>query len=192
MLFEETPSSQPELYQRIPVRSPARLPQRGNGGLGFGLAGSIGLRMGLPDRPVVAVLGDGSSMYSIQALWSAAHYDVGVLLIVMANGRYAVMDGTGPAAGARRPWPGFESVDIAGIARALGCPSVDVETHEELVRVFDEVLPALAAVASPCWSRRWWGSSAWRPPTRARRLGPTSRRRRSRASRAALTRACAT
>ena len=63
-----------------------------NGALGFGLSGSIGLRMGAPQRPVVAVLGDGAALYTIQALWSAARYRVGVLVVVMANGGYAVMD----------------------------------------------------------------------------------------------------
>ena len=49
------------------------------GGLGFALPAAIGLRMARPDRPVVAIVGDGSSMYSIQALWSAAHYRAGAL-----------------------------------------------------------------------------------------------------------------
>jgi benzoylformate decarboxylase len=149
VLVEETPSSQPELYQRIPVRSPGGFVASGNGGLGFGVAGSIGLRMGDPDRPVVGVIGDGSSMYAIQALWSAAHYEVGVLLIVMANGRYAVMDGLARAANAPGPWPAFESIDIAGIARCLGCPAINVSTHEQLIEAFDEVLPGLAGRQEP-------------------------------------------
>jgi benzoylformate decarboxylase len=149
LLVEECPSSQPELYQRIPVRVPFGFLSTANGCLGFGLAGSIGLRMGLPDRPVVAVLGDGSTMYAIQALWSAARYDVGVLLIVLANGRYAIMDGLARRAGGAAAWPGFESVDIGGLARALGCPSVRVETFSDLVDVLDGVVPDLAARRSP-------------------------------------------
>jgi benzoylformate decarboxylase len=149
LLIEECPSSQPELYRRIPVRVPFGFLSTANGCLGFGLAGSIGLRMGLPDRPVVAVLGDGSTTYAIQALWSAARYDVGVLLIVLANGRYAVMDGLARRHGGAAAWPGFESVDIGGMARALGCPSVRVTTHEELVRTFDEVLPDLVSRREP-------------------------------------------
>jgi benzoylformate decarboxylase len=121
----------------------------GNGGLGFGVAGSIGLRMGDPDRPVVAVVGDGSSMYAIQALWSAAHYEVGVLLIVMANGRYAVMDGLARSRNAPAPWPAFGSIDIAGMARCLGCPAVNVETHQQLVDTLDAALPGLAARREP-------------------------------------------
>ena len=48
--------------------------------------------MALPDRPVVAIVGDGSSLYAIQALWSAAHYGVGALFVILSNGGYAVMD----------------------------------------------------------------------------------------------------
>ena len=107
LLVEECPSSQPELYQRIPVRIPFGYLSTANGCLGFGVAGSIGLRMGLPDRPVVAVLGDGSTMYAIQALWSAARYDVGVLLVVLANGRYAVMDALAQRRGGERRLAGI-------------------------------------------------------------------------------------
>jgi benzoylformate decarboxylase len=149
LLVEECPSSQPELYQRIPVRAPFGFLSTANGCLGFGLAGSIGLRMGLEDRPVVAVLGDGSTTYAIQALWSAARYEVGVLLVVLANGRYAVMDGLARRHGGAAAWPGFEAVDIGGMARALGCPSVQVQTHDELVRTLDEVMPGLATRREP-------------------------------------------
>ena len=131
------------------MRVPFGFLSTANGCLGFGLAGSIGLRMGLPDRPVVAVLGDGSTTYAIQALWSAAHYDVGVLLIVLANGRYAVMDGLARKHGGVGAWPGFEAVDIGGLARAFGCPSVRVETYDDLTRVLDEVLPGLAGRGEP-------------------------------------------
>jgi benzoylformate decarboxylase len=149
LLIEECPSSQPELYRRIPVRAPFGFLSTANGCLGFGLAGSIGLRMGLPDRPVVALLGDGSATYAIQGLWSAARYDVGVLIVVMANGRYAVMDALARRQGGTAAWPGFESVDIGGLARALGCPSVRVETYDQLAQTLDEVLPRLVARREP-------------------------------------------
>jgi benzoylformate decarboxylase len=149
LLVEESPSTQPELYQRIPVRAPFGFLGTANGALGFGLAGSIGVRMGLPDRPVVAVLGDGSTMYAIQALWSASRYDVGVLLVVLANGRYAIMDALAQHAGRDAPWPDFESVDIGAISRGLGCPSVRVETHDDLVATLDDVIPGLAERGEP-------------------------------------------
>jgi benzoylformate decarboxylase len=143
VLVEETPSSRPELLERIPARAPLGFISNANGGLGFGLAGAIGLRMGLPDRPVVAVVGDGSAMYAIQSLWSAARYRVGVLLVVLANGGYAIMDELARARGGEGPWPGFGGIDIAGVARCLGCPAVSVRRHDELTRTFDDVLPGL-------------------------------------------------
>lgn len=149
VIVEETPSSQPELYARIPVQTPGGFVAGGNGGLGFGLAGSVGLRMGDPQRPVIGIVGDGSSMYAIQALWSAAHYEVGVLLVVMANGSYAVMDGLARAANACAAWPAFGSIDIAGMARCLGCPAVNITTHEQLIACFDDVLPGLGERREP-------------------------------------------
>ena len=141
LLVEECPSSQPELYQRIPVRVPFGFFSTANGCLGFGLAGSIGLRMGLPDRPVVAVLGDGSTTYAIQALWSAAHYDVGVLLIVLANGRYAVMDGLARGHGGAARGPDSERLTSAGMARVVRLPLGPRGDYDDLIRVLDEVLP---------------------------------------------------
>lgn len=149
VLVEETPSSQPELYRRVAVRAPLGFVGTANGALGAGISGAIGLRMALPRRPVVAVLGDGSSMYAIQALWSAARYDVGVLLIVMANGGYAVMDALARDQGAAPAWPAFGAIDIAGIARCLGCPSRRVQTHDELIAMLDEVMQGLAERTEP-------------------------------------------
>lgn len=149
VLIEETPSSQPELYRRVAVRAPLGFVGTANGALGAGITGAIGLRMGLPRRGVVAVLGDGASMYAIQALWTAARYEIGVLLIVMANGGYAVMDALARERGSEPAWPAFGAVDIAGIARGLGCPSRRVGTHEELIDTLDEVMPSLAERAEP-------------------------------------------
>jgi benzoylformate decarboxylase len=88
-------------------------------------------------------------MYAIQALWTAARYDVGVLLIVLANGGYAVMDALARDRGTDPAWPAFGAIDIAGIARCLGCPSRRVRTHDELIATLDEVMPGLADRAEP-------------------------------------------
>ena len=90
------------------------------GMLGFALPAAIGLRMARADRPVLAVVGDGSSLYQIQALWSAATYEVGVLFIVLRNGGYAIMNRLAERAGSDGPWPAIEGVDIAAMARAQG------------------------------------------------------------------------
>jgi benzoylformate decarboxylase len=120
-----------------------------NGGLGFGLSGAIGLRMGIPARPVVAVLGDGATLYAIQALWSAARYGVGLLVIVMANGGYSVMDAQARAAGGPSAWPRFAEVSIATLAEGLGCPARRIGEHSELIAALNEVLPTLVDRDTP-------------------------------------------
>ena len=149
VLLEESPSAKPELHQRIRARAPLGFVSNANGGLGFGIPGAIGLRMGLPDRPVVAVLGDGSALFAIQALWTAAHYEVGVLMVVMANGGYGAMDAQAQARGGIGAWPAFPGVEIAGIARCLGCAAIRVQTHEQLLSALDEALADPAARTQP-------------------------------------------
>jgi benzoylformate decarboxylase len=143
VVIEETPSNRPELHARIAARAPLGFLSAAMGGLGFALPAAIGLRMARPERPVVAVVGDGSSLYGIQALWSAAHYRVGALFVILSNGGYAVMDRLAEQSGGTPPWPGF-AIDVAGLAHALGCPSRRIEGHDDLLRTLDDVLPQLA------------------------------------------------
>lgn len=149
ILVEETPSSRPELERRLPARTPLGFVSAAMGGLGFALPAAAGLRMARPDRPVVVLAGDGSSLYQIQALWSAQRYRTGALFIVLVNGRYAVMDRLAERRGGDGPWPGFEDIDVAGLAAALGCPARRVDTHDELLRELDAVIPGLAGRDEP-------------------------------------------
>jgi thiamine pyrophosphate-dependent acetolactate synthase large subunit-like protein len=150
VVVEETPSSRPDLHRLLPARAPLGFLSAAMGGLGFGLPAAIGVRMASPRRPVVAVVGDGSALYGIQALWSAAHYGYGVLFVVLANGRYAVMDRLAEQHGqGEAPWPAFEEVSISTLAEGLGCPATRVETYDELVAVLDDVVPTLADRTEP-------------------------------------------
>jgi benzoylformate decarboxylase len=119
------------------------------GGLGFGMPAAIGVRMARPDRPVIAILGDGSSLYAVQSLWTAARYRVGTLFVVLANGGYAIMDKLAERAGGKAPWPGFPEVRLSALAGALGCPARRISTYEELLEVFDDVLPRLRERDAP-------------------------------------------
>jgi benzoylformate decarboxylase len=149
VLVEETPSSRPDLHRLLPARAPRGFVSAAMGGLGFALPAAAGLRMGDPTRPVVAVVGDGSSLYGIHALWSAARYECGVLFVVLSNGGYAVMDQLAEAAGGKPPWPAFEDVDVAGLATSLGCPAVRIGNLSSLVETLDEVVPSLARRREP-------------------------------------------
>src|SRR5215211_852366 len=117
VVVEEAPVDRPELHDRLLAREPLGYLSAAHGGLGFALAGATGVRMARRDRPVVAVVGDGSALYGIQALWSAAHYGVGVLFVILSNRGYAIMDRLAERRGAAGPWPAFE-VDIAAMATA--------------------------------------------------------------------------
>ena len=150
VVVDETPSSRPDLHELLPARAPLGFLRAATGGLGFGLPAAIGVRMAAPHRPVVAVLGDGPSLYGIQALWSAAHYRCGVLFVVLANGRYAVMDRLAEQHGrAKAPWPTFAEVSISALAKGMGCPAIAVETHDDLLYVLDDVVPTLADRTGP-------------------------------------------
>jgi benzoylformate decarboxylase len=149
VVVEEAPVDRPELHDRLPAREPLGFLSAAMGGLGFGLAGATGVRMAQPDRPVVAVVGDGSSLYGIQALWTAAHYRVGALFVILSNGGYAIMDRLAERQGAAGPWPGFGEVDVAAIARGFGCPARSIATHDELTSALDEVVPTLPARGEP-------------------------------------------
>ena len=61
---------------------------RGGGSIGWGLPGALGVKLALPDRPVVCVSGDGSALWSIQSLWTAANYNIAVAFLICANACY--------------------------------------------------------------------------------------------------------
>jgi benzoylformate decarboxylase len=149
VVIEESPSSRPELLARLPARASLGSISPAMGGLGFAFPAATGLRMALSQRPVVALVGDGSAMYSIQALWSAAYYKVGALFVILANGGYAIMDRLAEMHGDSAPWPTLTGIDIAGLARAFGCNAERITTPGELERTFDEVVPRLAGREEP-------------------------------------------
>lgn len=148
-VLEESPSTRAQLLDLMPTRAPFGFLTIAQGGLGFALPAATGIKMALPARPVVAMVGDGASLYGIQALWSAAHYRVGALFVILHNGGYAVMDRLASVQGGRGPWPGFAEVDPATIAQGFGCPSRRITGHAELVGVLDEVIPTLGDRTEP-------------------------------------------
>ena len=134
---------------RMPARQPLGMVSPAMGGLGWGLPASVGLRMGLPDRPVVAVLGDGSTVFGIQGFWSAARYGIGPLFVVLKNGGYRIMDQLAARQGGPPAWPSFGAVDIAAIAGAFGCEARRIGSGEALEAALDDVVPGLRERTSP-------------------------------------------
>src|SRR6185312_7105930 len=88
VVIEESISSSPGLRQLVRSDDPQSFFGLRGGGIGWGLPAAIGAKLALPDRPVVALVGDGSAMYTCQALWSAAHDKVGVVFVILNNRSY--------------------------------------------------------------------------------------------------------
>lgn len=100
-----------------------------SGGIGWGIAAANGVALALPGRPVYALIGDGSALYSVQALWTAAHYRLPVTFVICNNRSYRILKERLSARGVERHI-GMDlrdpAIDWAGLAQSLGVPALRV------------------------------------------------------------------
>jgi benzoylformate decarboxylase len=75
----------------LPLRGPRDYYGLSSGGLGFAVPGAVGISMALPGRPIAAMVGDGSAMYGIQGLWTAAHHRLPITYIIANNRGYRII-----------------------------------------------------------------------------------------------------
>jgi benzoylformate decarboxylase len=108
--------------------------------LGWGLGVSIGVKFAWPDRPVLAILGEGAAMYGIQGLWSAAHYQVPVTFVIANNAQYQILKigarGMKLPAAMEGKFQGMDltmpEIDMVGLAKSLGVEATRVTEPDEL------------------------------------------------------------
>jgi thiamine pyrophosphate-dependent acetolactate synthase large subunit-like protein len=138
-IFDESVTSGGALLRYLPVAPGSYFRARG-GGLGPGMPGAVGLQLAYPDRPVVGVVADGSAMYTITALWTAAHHDIPVTWIICNNSSYRILklnfqDYLGEA-GANRRFMHTDLIDppicYDRLAEAMGVRGSRVERPEDL------------------------------------------------------------
>lgn len=91
IIFDEALTSSPDLVTYMPPTLPGHYFLTRGGSLGVGLPGAIGIKLAHPEKTVVGFSGDGGSMYTIQALWTAAHYKIGAKFIVCNNHSYQLL-----------------------------------------------------------------------------------------------------
>jgi benzoylformate decarboxylase len=107
-----------------------------SGGIGWGLPASVGVSLANPDRPVVCYSGDGSAMYSIQALWTAAHHKLPLTVVIVNNGGYRIIKQRLLAFHQDDHFVGMDfadpPVDFCGLAKALGLEAIQVTKAEEV------------------------------------------------------------
>jgi benzoylformate decarboxylase len=107
-----------------------------SGGIGWGLPASVGVSIANPDRPVVCFSGDGSAMYSIQALWTAAHHKLPLNVVIANNGGYRIIKQRLLAFHGDNNYVGMDfadpPVDLTGIARSLGLEAMRITDPKDL------------------------------------------------------------
>jgi benzoylformate decarboxylase len=139
----ESPSSTLALRNQLRLSHPGSYYFSAGGGLGFGLAASVGVQLAQPDRPVVCVIGEGSVQYAVTAFWTAAAYDVPVTFLVLRNSEYAILKWFAEIESVQGA-PGLDlpALDVAAVARGYGVEST-VATQRDEVR--DALAKALAS-----------------------------------------------
>ena len=121
------------MWDRVKFRRPCSFFFCAGGGLGFGIPGAVGAQLAQPDRPVVALTGDGGAQYGIQGLYSASRYGVPVTIIVLDNGEYGILKGFGEFLGADQvPGLDIDGLDYESLARGYGVEAVTAGTLAEL------------------------------------------------------------
>ena len=132
-LVEEAPSHRPAMQNFMPMRGQDSFYTMASGGLGYGLPASVGMALGRPDRRTVCLVGDGSAMYSIQALWTAAQRKLPLTIVVINNAGYGAMRSFSQVMQVRNV-PGLDlpGIDFVRIAQGLGCDAVRVTKSSEL------------------------------------------------------------
>lgn len=136
IVVDEAISGSLTLREYVPVRRPGGYFTAASGSLGWAMPAAIGLKLAQPDRPVVAVVGDGSAMYSIQALWTAAHEQVAAKFLILNNRGYAILKSYTDAfyPGQREAVPGLDvpDLDFVGLAQSMGVAAARVSEPDAL------------------------------------------------------------
>ncbi len=91
VVVEEAITASPDLTRTLDFAGPGDYFCGRGGGIGQGIAGALGVKLAMPDRPLVCLSGDGSAMYSITALWTAAHHALPIVFVVLANREYRIL-----------------------------------------------------------------------------------------------------
>jgi benzoylformate decarboxylase len=148
MVFSEGVTNTKHIEMAIAPERPGQLVKVRGGGIGPGLPGTLGAALACPDKKVVGICSDGAAMYSISALWTAAHHRIPVTYVMLSNRSYRILklnmlDYLGPAATGRR----FVEMDLTDpelrfdrMAEAMGVPARRVEDPAELAPVLREAM----------------------------------------------------
>ena len=141
VLVEEAPSHRPTMQNFMPMPGADSFYTMASGGLGHSLPAAVGIALGRPDVRTVCLVGDGSAMYSIQALWTAAQRKLPLTVVVINNGGYGAMRSFSQVMQVRNV-PGLDmpGLDFVKIAEGMGCEAVQVTTSSDLAGALKHAL----------------------------------------------------
>src|SRR5690606_2164498 len=136
VVVDEGLTSTFSLQSFLRFRDPQGFYGLASGGIGFAMAGAVGISLALPSRPVVAIVGDGSAMYSIQALWTAAHLKLPITYVIPNNRSYRILKERLVSMRKTEKFIGMDmrhpEIDFLGLARSLGVPSMRVDKADDI------------------------------------------------------------
>jgi benzoylformate decarboxylase len=147
IIVEEAPSSRAAMHDYLPIIDRDGFYTCASGGLGHGLPAAIGIALARPHEKVIALLGDGSSMYAIQGLWSAAQLALGITFVIIKNQRYEALLEFGRHFGLQRTiGTSLPNIDFCALARGQGVKAISVNRRDALD---DALRSAFASTAEP-------------------------------------------
>ena len=136
VVVEEALVSGFSLLNFLPLRDTQGFFGLASGGIGFAMAGAVGISLALRDRPVVAIVGDGSAMYSVQALWTAAHLNLPITYVIANNRGYRILKERLKSMRGTERFIGMDlrepEIDFVGLAQSLGMPSRRITNPAEV------------------------------------------------------------
>ena len=140
-LVEEVPSHRPAMQKFMPMRGQDSFYTMASGGLGFALPAAVGMAFGRNEGRTVCLIGDGSAMYSIQALWTAAQRKLPLTIVVINNSGYGAMRSFSQVMQVRNV-PGLDlpGINFVKIAEGHGCDAVRVTKSSELAPALKRAL----------------------------------------------------
>ncbi|MBV8354277.1 MAG: benzoylformate decarboxylase, partial [Candidatus Eremiobacteraeota bacterium] len=145
ILVEEAPAVHSVLHD-CGLLQPGRFFTCASGSLGYGLPAAIGASLAAPGRAIVALLGDGSSYYGIQALWNAAQERLPIVFVIVNNASYGAMNSFGAMLAGGKPTPSFEiaGTDFVALAAGFGVTGSRVARAADLEPVLRDALATRA------------------------------------------------
>ena len=128
IVVEEAPSHRPAMQDHLPMLAYGSFYTMASGGLGYALPAAVGIALAKPANPIICLIGDGSAMYSLQALWTAVQHRLPVAVIVINNSGYGAMRSFSRVLGVQGA-PGIDvpGLDFVRLAEGMGCPGMRVE-----------------------------------------------------------------